>query len=96
MAPLIFYLETQHEQELNGIEQNKKVFGKYLLKVETTIPVLSSEKKGKTHRGNFWVSHSPQKKLAVFYYDPCRSSSFPNEYLKEYQGFLQTDGYWRV
>lgn len=65
----------------------------YIQLDETTIPVLSSEKKGKTHRGYFWVSHSPQKKLAVFYYDPGRSSSFPNEFLKEYQGFLQTDGY---
>lgn len=60
---------------------------------ETTIKVLTSEKKGKTHRGYFWVSHSPQKKLAVFYYDPGRSASFPNKFLENYQGFLQTDGY---
>lgn len=65
----------------------------YIQLDETTIPVLSSETKGKTHRGYFWVSHSPQKKLAVFYYDPGRSSSFPNNFLKEYKGFLQTDGY---
>ena len=65
----------------------------YIQLDETTIQVLSSEKKGKTHRGYFWASHSPQKKLAVFYYDKSRASTFPDGFLKDYQGFLQTDGY---
>ena len=60
---------------------------------ETPIQVLDSEKKGKTHRGYFWVSHSPQEKVVVFNYSKGRSAQFPTEFLKKYHGYLQTDGY---
>ena len=65
----------------------------YIQLDETSIKVMSSEKKGKTHRGYFWASHSPQKKLAVFHYDKRRAATFPDQFLANYQGFLQTDGY---
>jgi transposase len=65
----------------------------YIQNDETPIKVLDSEKKGQTHRGYFWVSHSPQEKLVVFHYDKGRSAKFPTEFLKDYRGYLQTDGY---
>jgi transposase len=65
----------------------------YMQNDETPIKVLDSEKKGQTHRGYFWVSHSPQQKVVVFNYSKGRSAQFPSEFLKDYQGYLQTDGY---
>lgn len=67
----------------------------YIQNDETPIKVLDSEKKGKTHRGFFWVSHSPQTKIVVFNYDKSRAATFPSEFLKDYRGYLQTDG-WEV
>lgn len=60
---------------------------------ETPTPVLDSSKKGKTHRGYHWVYHSPQKKLVLFDYRQGRGREGPDELLKSFKGFLQTDGY---
>ncbi len=65
----------------------------YIQNDETPIKVLDSEKKGQSHRGYFWVSHSPQQKIVVFNYSKGRSAQFPTEFLKNYRGYLQTDGY---
>lgn len=65
----------------------------YIQNDETPIKVLDSEKKGQTHRGYFWVSHSPQQKIVVFNYSKGRSAQFPTELFKNYRGYLQTDGY---
>ena len=65
----------------------------YIQNDETPIKVLDSEKKGQTHRGYFWVSHSPGQKVVVFNYSKGRSAQFPTEFLKNYHGYLQTDGY---
>jgi transposase len=60
---------------------------------ETPTPVLDSSKKGKTHRGYHWVYHSPEKKLVLFDYRQGRGREGPDEMLKSFKGFLQTDGY---
>jgi hypothetical protein len=65
----------------------------YIQNDETPINVLDSDKKGQSHRGYFWVSHSPQQKVVVFNYSKGRSAQFPSEFLKDYKGYLQTDGY---
>ncbi len=65
----------------------------YIQNDETPIKVLDSEKKGQSHRGYFWVSHSPQQKVVVFNYNKGRSAQFPTAFLKDYHGYLQTDGY---
>lgn len=65
----------------------------YIQNDETPIKVLDNEKKGKTHRGFLWVSHSPHQKIVVFNYNKSRSASFPTEFLNDYRGYLQTDGY---
>lgn len=67
--------------------------GGYIQNDETPIRVLDSTKKGQTHRGFFWVCHSPHQKLVAFEYDKSRSSQYPKEFLKDYRGYLQTDGY---
>lgn len=65
----------------------------YLNADETPTPVLDSQKKGKTHRGYHWVYYSPHEKLVLFDYRPGRGREGPEEMLKNFKGFLQTDGY---
>ena len=63
----------------------------YLGADETPIKVLDEDKKGTTHRGFYWVYHNPEQKLVLFDYRPGREG--PDDILKDFQGYLQTDGY---
>ena len=76
-------------------EELKKVVltCKYLQIDETPHPVLDKETKGKTHRGYLWVYRSVEQRLVLFEYCPGRGTKWPKEILKNYKGFIQTDGY---
>jgi len=65
----------------------------YLSADETPIKVLDEDKKGTTHRGFYWVYHNAQEKLVLFDYRPGRGREGPDDILKNFQGYLQTDGY---
>ena len=65
----------------------------YLQTDESPLQVMTEEKKGSTHRGYMWVYHSPHQKQVLFDYRKGRDKEGPEELLKNYQGFLQTDGY---
>ena len=65
----------------------------YLHADETTIKVLESERKGATHLGYYWVYQAHEKKLVLFDYQMGRGREGPQHILKNYQGYLQTDGY---
>jgi transposase len=65
----------------------------YLNVDETGIRVLDDDKKGKSHKGFYWVYHSLELKASLFDYQPGRGREGPNNILEKYQGFLQTDGY---
>jgi transposase len=65
----------------------------YIQADETTLKVLDNEKKGKAHQGYLWAYRSPLKKLIFFEYQPGRGKSGPAELLKNFKGYLQTDGY---
>jgi transposase len=65
----------------------------YLQVDETPIKVLDKEKKGDSHRGYYWVYHAVKESLVVFDYQEGRSREGPNEILKNFSGYLQTDGY---
>lgn len=65
----------------------------YLQVDETPIPVLDKQKKNKTHQGYHWVYYSPEKKLVLFDYQKGRNREGPKQLLKDYHGYLQTDGY---
>jgi len=81
LAPLMDALKTE------------VLSGPVLQADESHIRVLDSDKKGKTHRGWMWVYRHPQKRLVLFDYRQGRDKSGPVEMLKDYQGFLQVDGY---
>jgi transposase len=65
----------------------------YLQADETPIKVLDKDKKGTTHRGYYWVYHAVKESLIFFDYREGRSREGPSKILKNYKGYLQTDGY---
>ncbi len=65
----------------------------YLQADETPIAVLDRQKKGNTHQGYHWVYHSPEQRLVLFDYQPGRGAAGVGKLLKDYKGYLQTDGY---
>ena len=74
----------------------------YLQADETPIKVLDKDKKARptgssgrvaTHRGYHWVYHAPVSRLVLFDYREGRGREGPNECLRDFSGFLQTDGY---
>ena len=76
-------------------EAHKKVIlaSNYLHADETTIKVLESERKGASHLGYYWVYQEHEQKLVLFDYQIGRGREGPEHILKDYQGYLQTDGY---
>jgi hypothetical protein len=65
----------------------------YLQTDETPIQVQDPTKPGKTHRGYYWVYHSPMGKLVCFDYQKSRSRAGPTAFLKDFKGMVQVDGY---
>lgn len=65
----------------------------YLMADETPLPVQTKDKPGATHKGYDWVYFAPKKRLVLFDYRKSRSSEGPDEILKDFSGYLQTDGY---
>ena len=65
----------------------------YLHADETPIKVLDKDKKGQTHRGYFWVYQNSLDRLVFFDYQSGRGREGPEGILKNFQGYLQTDGY---
>lgn len=65
----------------------------YLMADETPIPVLTSQKPGSTHKGYYWVYYDPINKLVCFDYQKGRGRDGPRQFLKDFKGALQTDGY---
>lgn len=72
---------------------NKVKAADYLQADETPIKVLDKDKKGDTHRGYYWVYHAVKESLVVFDYREGRSREGPEDILKNFKGYLQTDGY---
>jgi len=65
----------------------------YVQADETPIRVQDSTKKGKTHRGYYWVYMAPQNGLVVMEYQRGRGRAGPSMFLNGYEGALQSDGY---
>ena len=68
---------------------------------ETTLQVLHQPGRAKPALAYMWVNvaslEDPRsqelKRLVLFHYHPSRSADVPLAVLKDYQGYLQTDGY---
>ena len=65
----------------------------YLQADETPVQVLDHLIPGKTSRGYFFAYHGPVHRIVVFDYRDGRSRTGPEEFLREFEGFVQTDEY---
>lgn len=65
----------------------------YLMADETPVPVLTEDKPGATHQGYHWVYCDPVNKIVVFDYRHSRGREGPKNFLENFKGYLQTDGY---
>jgi hypothetical protein len=65
----------------------------YLHVDETIIKVMSNEKKHATHQGYYWVYQSHHNELVLFDYRRGRGREGPETMLKDFRGYIQTDGY---
>jgi len=73
--------------------KRKVLSGGYLQADETPIKVQDRNKKGKTHLGYYWVYRDPLSQLVLFDYQKGRGRAGPDEILKTFEGFLQSDGW---
>jgi transposase len=68
------------------------VAGDYLQVDETPIRYLDADVKGKSQQGWLWTYSHPEGDV-VFEWNISRSRAGPREFLKDFKGKLQTDGY---
>lgn len=87
-AKTIALLELLYDELVRQVKKSR-----YLQADETPIQVLDKLKKGKTHRGYYWVYHDVENGLVVYEYDQSRGQTAPRTFLQDYKGRLQTDGY---
>jgi transposase len=80
-------------QPLVDLLKKQVLSASYLMADETPIKVLDPAKKGTTHQGYYWVYYDPLGKQVFFDYQKSRSREGPNTILKQFKGYLQTDGY---
>ena len=80
-------------EPLYGALKNKILTSDYLMADETPLPVQTKDKPGATHKGYDWVYYAPVEGLVLFDYRKTRGSEGPDEILKGFSGFLQSDGY---
>jgi transposase len=73
--------------------KNKMLKTDYLMADETPIPVLTEDKPGATHQGYHWVYYDPVNRLVCFDYRQGRGREGPKSFLKNFTGYLQSDGY---
>ena len=81
-------LKILYEYQLRKIINHK-----YLQVDETTLKVIESDKKGACHLGYFWVFHDPITGSTLFKYEQGRGAKYPEALLRNFSGYLQTDGY---
>jgi transposase len=81
-------LEYLYEELVERVKSSS-----YIQADETTIKVLDKLKKGKSHRGYYWVYHDVENGLVLYEYDQGRGQTAPESFLHKYKGYLQTDGY---
>ena len=78
---------------LYGVQKLAVLQQDYLQVDESPIPVLDHDNPKSTHRGFMWVYHAVMSKIVYFEYQKGRGGKFPRENLKNFKGYLQTDGY---
>lgn len=67
----------------------------YLQADETTMRVMDEPNRKNTSTSYMWVyrNHRPDRKVVLFDYQQTRQAQWPKQILKDFKGYLQTDGY---
>jgi hypothetical protein len=67
----------------------------YLQVDKTPLQAMDEPNRKNTSKSYMWVYRSqiPDKKIIVFDYQETRQAEWPKERLKNFKGYLQTDGY---
>ncbi len=62
---------------------------------ETTVQVLNEPGRKATNKSYMWVFRggAPKKPVVIFQYDQSRQGAVANDFLGDYKGIVQTDGY---
>ena len=60
---------------------------------ETECHVLKEDGRESKQMSRMWVFCSKEKNISLYQYNPTRSGTVAKEMLKDYSGYLQTDGY---
>lgn len=62
---------------------------------ETTVQVLKEPGRSPTSKSYMWVFRrgDPEIPVLIYQYHPTRSGDVVREFLRDYQGYVQTDGY---
>ena len=71
------------------------VSSNYVQADETTLQVMDEPHRKNTSTSYMWVyrNHTPDKKVILFDYQETRQAQWPKQILKDFKGYLQTDGY---
>lgn len=78
---------------LYEVHKKQVLISHYLHADETPLKVLDNDKKDAAHQGYYWCYHNSIAKLALFDYRRGRGREGPDDILKDFKGYLQTDGY---
>ncbi|MBU4475508.1 MAG: IS66 family transposase [Pseudodesulfovibrio sp.] len=79
-------MELLHEEILSGPVLNLD---------ETTVQVLKEPSRKNTSKSYMWLARGgpPGKPGVLFHYSPSRSGKIAEELVRDFSGYLQTDGY---
>lgn len=79
-------------EPIRGVLREELLAGGYIQADETPIGVQSSRTRGRNHRG-YLFEYSRPGGVVVFDFRINRAREGPEQFLKDYGGILQTDGY---
>jgi len=75
----------------------ERLLGREILHVdETTVQVLREDGKKPETKSYMWVyrtGNDGRKPIVIYDYKPSRDGDIPKEFLKDFNGYLHTDGY---
>lgn len=82
-------------QPLLNLLQDDILSGSYLNIDETTLQVLKEPGRDPTSTSYMWIFRrgDPEKPVLIYQYHPTRSGDVVREFLGDFQGYVQTDGY---
>jgi transposase len=69
--------------------------GSYINVDETTLQVLRESGRDPTSTSYMWIFRrgDPEKTVLIYQYHPSRSGDVAREFLRDFEGYVQTDGY---